>query len=150
MGREILFRGKRKDTGEWVEGSYVLLEEIHFIIPPQLEIDDNLCAEVPKFVLIQPETLGQYTGVEDKNGKPIYEGDIVTNKWCFYHEHSVVKFGEHKHWTMTSDYKCGMLGFYVDHPYDEHQSQRKDLMYFAGNCEVVGNIHDNPELLEGK
>ena len=134
--REILFRGKSVNTLEWVDGFYVR-EAGHFI------------KELPSAVstpihLVYPETVGQYTGLTDKNGKKIFEGDIV------YSVHSKkrypVLFGEY---TYINDYgdEEAACGWYNE----EHDNAYMTAM---GNTEdwavVVGNIHDNPELLEGK
>lgn len=142
--REILFRGKRIDNGEWIEGYIFQVFDDGFFIT------DGKCHS---FKVI-PETVGQYTGLTDKNGKKIFEGDIVTNEWCFIKGVSVVKFGHYKTLDMDKDFQQGHLGFYLEHnDLINLKSVRRDMMYFANKCEVIGNIHDNPELLkerEGK
>ena len=123
--REILFRGKRKDNGEWVEGFYhytnyinpttrEVVETGHYILP--VAGQDAYC--------VIPETVGQYTGLTDMNGKKIFEGDIVYN--------GVFR---------TSVEFCN--GRFA--PFNgEHN------IFFADECVVIGNIHDNPELLKEK
>ena len=149
MSREILFKAKRKNWKElpeerwWVEGypsPCVVVGKWHIC-----RIEDNLSTTQ---IEVDPETICQYTGLTDKNGKRIWENDIVSNKWCFVRGNSIVRYGEYKDWHMTEKYQCGNLGFYLDH-IDKKDSTyiRKDMIYFAGNCKVEGNIFDNPELL---
>ena len=126
--REILFRGKRVDNGEWVEGYFCRkyfseLPHNRCVIQYETECTkewrpDYMVAEVI------PKTVGQYTGLTDKNGKKIFEGDIVC--WCRIK--GTIVWEEHKIYI-----KSNLLW---DFSHD-------DII------EVIGNIHDNPELLKG-
>ena len=127
--REILFRGKRTDNGEWVEGYYYKAK--------YCRTDDELCDYItvphPKeynepssHYIVIPETIGQYTGLKDKNGTKIFEGDIVKRflfgKMCIY----------------QIDYDNGLACFIG----------RAGMNFTAFYCdseefEVIGNIYDN-------
>ena len=128
--RDILFRGKRIDSDSWIEGHLAMFAELTEDVPVIIEADRK------KIVYkVQPETVGQFTGLTDKNGKKVFEGDIVQ----FYGTYNLEVFIEKGHtkirWfdTVTNS-KCKDM-FYG---YDEE----------LGDCEIIGNIHDNPELLE--
>lgn len=159
--RKILFKGKRKNWRElpkekwWVKG-YIIRDDITgqtFIhaygnsVNESNRVGEEGCLRFFAYE-VDPETLCQYTGVTDKNGNWVWENDIVSNKWCFARGNSIIKYGEYKDWHMSEEYKCGNLGFFVE-AIDKREVMtcRKDMMYFAGNCEVIGNIFDSPELL---
>lgn len=150
--REILFRGQRVDTGEWVHGFYYKAK----FYATDKELCDYITVPYPDeegrrsdHFMIDPETLGRYTGLTDKNNKKIFEGDIVSNEWCLISGNSVVKFGEYRGSYMSKEYQQGHYGFHLEHlDPSEEAITRKDMMYFANRCEVIGNIHDNPELIK--
>lgn len=149
--REILFRAKRKDNGEWVEGYYIKAthhwhehgKHEDWIVVDTIQ-NGGWCNVRGKYAVI-PETVGQYTGLTDKNGKKIFEGDIVkTNEyWC---EIGVVKYGEGTFdsgiYRYTGFYYEDKDG-YIDH-HNLYQAKDEEDVKFV----VIGNIHDNPELLE--
>lgn len=126
MDREILFRGKRTDNGEWVEGYYTkqcdCCGAVHMILHCAQDPDDDNRA-----YYINPKTVGQYTGLTDKNGKKIFEGDIIKIR----NKKRYVFFG-------VCRYRHTNYGEYA-----------VDLSVKDGsNCEVIGNIHDNPDLIK--
>ena len=156
---EILFRGKRADNDEWVEGDVLQTRyhsgHIEYQIMPQTPVS----SAYP----VLPETVGQYTGLTDRNGKRIFEGDIVRyNTYDDFDCQSVVKFGEYNQDGSAGEYsasKC--IGFYVDvdnftcPDWCEYGSncfsnylKQQNILEVAQYCEIIGNIHDDPELLE--
>ncbi|MEF2919097.1 MAG: YopX family protein [Acutalibacteraceae bacterium] len=150
--REKIFRGKRVDNGEWVEG-YLLQDNL--IVPAEQPFsfckcnDRNIITSDSYLVFYEvvPKTVGEYTSLTDKNYKKIFEGDIVRNEWCLMSGNSVVKFGEYLGLYMSKEYKQGHYGFYLEHlDPTEKAITRKDMIYFVNKCEVIGNIHDNPEM----
>ena len=128
--REILFRGKRVSAGEWVYGSpifqdgYVL---IRFWNSEEFEYEEYL---------VIPESVTEFTGLTDKNGKKIFEGDVV--KGLFLHSlpvNGLVTF---------RDGAFGLLWY---------RGETEMFWAFTSICnveyEIIGNIHDTPELLKG-
>ena len=145
--REILFRGKRKDNGEWVEGYYAKAtyyldesagskKDIHIIFPTDLTAYPR--CEFSGYEEVIPETVGQFTGLLDKNGKKIFEGDITEYKGFIKRDYYEIRFGEASF--VHRDIVRQEIG---GTPFD-------DIEYGMDSSwmEVIGNIHDNPELLE--
>lgn len=148
MSREILFRGKRVDNGEWVYG-YLFddgYQNPRHVFVGGLMIDEykgTACDEWDingiDFYDVKPNTICQYTGLTDKNRKKIFEGDIVRyGEVC-----GEVKFGLHE-----SNWQIGKYnqGFFVTFP--KEYLLRNELGYWRNKIVVVGNVFDNPELLE--
>jgi len=137
MSREHKFRGKRIDNGEWVYGYYY-----HSTINGRDYIADYVETRSEE---VDPETVGEYTGLHDKNGVEICQDDIV--KVHDFSEHiGVIKFGKHKTNDMSNTYECGNLGFYIEFN-DEFHLLRQDIYFWHGlGIEVIGNIWDNPKL----
>lgn len=142
--REILFRAKRIDNGEWVEGYYIY--HIKRTICP---IGDSVKPEDEQHVIMQdgfsdwnmprntvvfdidPETVCQYTGLKDKNGKRIWENDIVSGYFNHKKITGFIKYGSNAVYYIERE---GSYGIYLDNSEDW--------------LEVIGNIFDNPELTE--
>lgn len=131
--REILFKAKQIDNGEWIEGYYTECRGETFIGIDTSSIFEIFCPPVIKWFKVSSETLCQFTGLTDKNGKRIWENDII-QYGAFA---AVVKFGE---------YGNGNLGFYVDFP--EETNYRKDFSYWAKKVVVIGNAVDDRSLLQ--
>lgn len=137
--REILFRGKRKYDGKWFEGYYYLSKngKEAFILFP--------CTTFPWWdkAVVDPDTVGQYTGLTDKNGKKIFEGDIVdiTQYDSIYHK---------VHRCCRSKVFFSNFAFRTNAA-PEYEDEEPLSYWFWNDCdfEVIGNIHDNPELLKG-
>jgi len=129
--REILFRGKRTDNGEWVEGGLLQTENWSSICVYehyQGSLNEPPYSDVEEFDVI-PETVGEFTGLLDKNGKKIFEGDIVI--WRF--SPCIVKWDAiNACYSLYQNGKTKVSGFNAD-----------TMKLF----EVIGNIHDNPELI---
>lgn len=142
--REILFRAKRIDNDEWIEGYYTKLKWcnniIHVVIPEGAEIDSgNSFCEAHD---INPETLCQYTGLKDKNGNRIWENDIVDASEEWWNADGPA---EHNSPIIKVEWLEGLTGFDPFANYDCDCGVYID----ASGCEVIGNIFDNPELLKG-
>ena len=130
--REILFKAKRIDNGEWVEG-YYLRDQYHRGGKDIIFYRKDSDRFTVYTDIIDIETLCQFTGLCDKNGKRIWENDIIQ----YGAVAAVVKFGE---------YGNGNLGFYVDFP--EETNYRKDFSYWAKKVVVIGNAVDDRSLLQ--
>lgn len=144
--REILFRAKRADNGEWVEGYYIY--HIKRTICP---IGDSVKPEDEQHVIMQdgfsdwnmprntvvfdidPENVCQYTGLKDKNGKRIWENDIVSGYFNHKKITGFIKYGSNAVYYIERE---GSYGIHLDNSEDW--------------LEVIGNIFDNPELLKGE
>lgn len=153
--REILFRGKRIDNGEWVEGFYYKMSETtycfaedyernpvpehHYILQERMT-DWGLPNQIIQ-IEVDPESICQFTGLTDKNGNKIWENDICDRK----EPHPEIVMQHHGDWTLDYSY------VFKDEPHTDYCN----LGFYTSerylNCvEVIGNVFDNPELLQGE
>lgn len=137
--REILFKAKRIDNGEWIEGHYTECRGETFIGIDTSSMFEIFCPPVIRWFKVSSETICQFTGLCDKNRNKIWENDIVNHNG----EYVPVKFGRY---CSSFDYGSYNLGFYVDFP--EESFYRKELGYWCRKVETSGNVFDNPELLQ--
>lgn len=130
--REILFRGKRLDNGKWEYGDLVHDDRNGvYVFPNDAE---NLYLEYE----VAPDTVGQYTGLTDKNGTKIFDGDIIALNPRRYANKRVFYYSRCASFNMTSNLDV--------------QKACEIQPMFDDDCdrfEVIGNIHDNPELMKG-
>ena len=154
--REILFRGKRTDNGEWVYGD--LIQNVDCL---KIREQEKSIRKIAKSYEIDPKTVGQFTGLLDKNGKKIFEGDII--RYAELYEYNCyiesldnseaydnVDFGDI---CTVDEVVYGIKIGYPAFDLNRHNFEVNGLSelnesggYFY---EVIGNIYDNPELLEG-
>ena len=142
---DILFRGKRTDNGEGefvygipVEGEVVdgVGKETYIITNPGLQWVDGVYMTYDECIKVVPETVCQFTGLYDKNGRKIFEGDIVE--------------GNSEYFTYTHPYgKVVYDGGQYLISFDDVLEDIECLGAWANDVEIIGNIYDNPELLEG-
>lgn len=145
MEDRYLFKAKRLDNGEWVQGNILLDIEKNkpsetYRIYPVDHVD--ICR------IVDETTIFQCTGLKDKNGKLIWENDIV--KDIFSDTCAPIKYGSYQ--SYFDSIETEHVGFYVDWSGKYAKRYRKDLGYWINmvNAEVIGNIFDNPELLESE
>lgn len=150
--REILFKAKRIDNGEWAEGYYTECNGKTFIgidISIYSDIFEVFCTPVIRWFEVDPKTLCQFTGLCDKNGKKIWESDIISyqrdNDDCpFPNKDTKKRFGKVFYQGFRSTFAIGMGK-------NGSRSINDDLWKYVQNgnrVEVIGNQFDNPELLQ--
>lgn len=137
--REILFRGKRIDNGEWVEGNFIKdekpdMREYYIQTIPTFEETFGVLYE------LNADSIGQFTGLVDKNGMKIFEGDIV--------KLSVLGKRNHKRYEVFYDVETGQR--LMKNGDGINDCENLTGVFARADCEVIGNIYDNPELLGGE
>lgn len=144
--REILFRAKSIQTGEWIEGIPI---KTHLGLFISFEENPHYCSqygymEIDDILIVDEKTLCQFTGLCDKNGNKIWENDII--KYHFGEIYAPIKYGYYQN--CFDSQKTEHVGFYVDWTGDK--CLRKDLGYWIDMVYAmpVGNIFDNKELLQ--
>ena len=141
--REILFRGKRLDNGEWVYGDLMTKYPHH----KGLTIVEN--GRV--YHEVDPKTVGQYTGLKDKNGVKIFEGDVVQRRAPIYKLGEKAPIGDYlaRGKVVWDESSSTEVGYYAVSAYDHLGNTTKIILFSGTNgWYVIGDIHDNPELLE--
>lgn len=143
--RENLYRGKHKDDGKWIEGYFYKIWDRTFILW-------GMTNDSPNMEEVIPETVGQYTGLKDKNGKKIFEGDICrvvyldswydSNNKRHEVENALIEEVVFEKGAFCFKVTIEDIPFYRPIGFDLYEKLK--IKYF----EVIGNIHDNPELLE--
>lgn len=132
MNNRHLYKAKRLDNGEWVEGYLFFSWERAYILW-------GTTNDVPNMVEVDPSTLCQCTGLKDKNGKPIWENDIIRNTANIHWDLQKVEYGNCRNWIIdgirNKPFKASRCGCLI--------AGEAKLIF-----EVIGNIFDNPKLLE--
>ena len=149
-----LYKGKRVDNGEWIKG-YLLGDEItgqYFIhasgssVNESPKVGEEGVLHFLAFEVI-PETVGRYAGLKDKNGEEIFGGDIIQRMVYIYPLEKNEPIGERM---LTGVVTCAHDGenpeYWLIKSKDEHGNPTKYI--FDNGYEIIGNVHDNPELLE--
>ena len=130
MERQIKFRGKNIHTGEWLYGDYHREGKTHYITKPEQYLREY----APIEFIVDGKTIGQFTGLLDKNGKEIYEGDVILQQGYSGKKPMLVRF----------EHGAFIVGWHGG------SSTQTRPMLIQKRCEVLGNIYDNPELISKK
>jgi len=139
--REVLFRGKNVETGEWIYGEMTGVDGAKPIIIRSAYMEDD-CSLSFDYEHVKPATVSEFTGLRDKNGKRIFEGDIVQYP---------IEQGKHRDTNLHEvvfERRGGSAYFGI--VMDANETWQFCLSVPSKLMEVVGNIYDNPELTGGK
>ena len=134
--REILFRGKRIDNGEWVYGGY--LPKSQMICTEETKPNST---EYRDYFII-PETVGQDTGLTDKNGKKIFEGDLLLSNG------NLVWLVSFENGAFVCKDEC-LKTYFNFYEHSDYDTKTGTFNSYISKYEVIGNIHDNPDTLKG-
>lgn len=129
MNRKIIFRGKRLDNEEWIYGDLQLGDGDHI---PMIGVVRG--GHDPDYYQVEESTVGQFTGLRDKDSRPIYEGDIVMQRGYSRVKPMVVRFEQ---------------GAFIVGWHGGSSTQTRPML-IQKRCEVIGNVIVNPDLLNGK
>ena len=148
MVDRYLFKAKFDDSDRWVNGELVEVNDSYLIIPNHASKISVCWFSASNIIEVKKDTICQCTGLKDKNGNLIWENDIV--KDLFSDVYAQIKYGGYQ--SCFDSTKVEHIGFYVNWFGRYAKSRRKDLGYWINmvDAEVVGNIFDNPELLESE
>lgn len=144
--REIKFRGKRTDNGEWIYGHYLEMT---------LCDGEGRCSYIKidghSPIKVIPETVGQYTGLKDKDGKEIYEGDVCEEEKTWVNKGKYFQMDDaFENYKIRG--KCEFVGSSFVARYESLDRKGRIIFQTFGlkNSIIIGNIHENPELLTQK
>lgn len=149
MMRETLFRGKSTDDGHWVYGSLMVHGICRYILPEYPVTPFGILK-----TRVDPETVGQFTGLTDKNKIKLFEGDII--KWYFgkHYWEAIIQVLSNKEsinlYAVETFHNCTRDEETLLYTYERSDSRRgykNDITYINSDVEIIGNIHDNSKLL---